>query len=322
MSVSPFLDATWTDAPASEAPYAVLLMAYGAPERLEDVEPYLADVRGGRETSPALVAELRSRYAAIGGRSPLREHTEAQAAALAKRLGDGIPVFVGMRHWRPYIRDVLSAMTDQGHRRVVALALAPHYSRLSVGAYARSLEQAVTAPEVVLVPHWFDHPRFLDAVADKAQRAFLRLGASDEPAALVFTAHSLPERIQGEGDPYVEQLQASVAGVAARLGPRPIRFAFQSAGRSDEPWLGPDAASVLEELATSGAGSVVVCPIGFVSDHLEVLYDIDIEYRALAERLGIRLIRTESLNASPIFIDALADIVASCARRHDWIPCA
>jgi len=298
--------------------YGVLLVAYGAPERLEDVEPYLLDVRGGRPTSPALVEELKGRYAAIGGRSPLRDNTEAQAAALAHRLGDGTPVYVGMRHWHPYIGDTMAEIRADGVTRIVALALAPHFSSMSIGAYQRKIEEGRGSLDVALVREWHDHPLFLDAVADRVRAALVRFPHGGADTRIVCTAHSLPQRILGDGDPYVGQLQASVAGVAERLGGRDIVFGYQSAGRSDEPWLGPDAAEVIRRLAAEGAREVLLCPVGFVSDHLEVLYDVDIEYQALAGELGIRLERTESLNDDPFLTEALYDLVRRTARAHGW----
>jgi len=299
--------------------YAVLLVAYGTPNRLEDVEPYLLDVRGGRPTSPALVAELTHRYAAIGGHSPLLERTREQASALATSLGGEIPVYVGMRHWHPYIGDVLAEIRAAGHRRLVAVPLAPHYSRLSIGAYRRKIDEARDGVALGMVSAWFDHPRFLDAVAEKIEGGLRRFefDARDQ-VPIIFTAHSLPHRILADGDPYPGQLAASIAGVLRRVGNRPARLAYQSAGRSDEPWLGPDAAEVLAELAAARAPNVLLCPIGFVSDHLEVLYDVDIEYQALARRLGIRLERTESLNSSPLLIEALADLVRATAQATEW----
>lgn len=295
-------------------------MAYGAPQSLDEVAPYLQDVRGGRPTPPAVVEEVRSRYARIGGRSPLLDRTREQAAGLQGFLGDGTPVYAGMRHWHPYLRDVLATISRDGHERVVAIPLAPHYSRLSIGAYERALEDSRGPLDIAVVREWYDHPRFLDAVTERVRAALDRFDPSSRAGVpLLFTAHNLPQRILAEGDPYCAQLEASVAGVQARLGRSdPGRFAFQSAGRTPEPWLGPDAAVVLEELADLGERQVVLCPIGFTSDHLEVLYDVDVEYQDLARRLGIRLERTESLNASPLLIEALADLVHTTAESRGW----
>ncbi len=301
-----------------EAPYAVLLMAYGAPLAPEQVEPYLLDVRGGRPTPPAVIEELKRRYLAIGGRSPLLERTQEQAAALRERLG-GPPVLVGMRHWHPYIRDVLAEAHRLGIDRLVALPMAPHYSRMSIGAYQRAVEEARGEIEVAFIEQWFDHPKFLEAVAVRIRQALGRFAPSRRPAVpIVFTAHSLPQRILEDGDPYPRQLEASVAGVLARLPPQPHRFAFQSAGQSAEPWLGPDVEATLQELAAQGNDAVLVCPIGFVADHLEVLYDVDIALRERARQLGITLVRTESLNAHPLLIEALADQVMGQAQSRGW----
>lgn len=301
-----------------EAPYGVLLMAYGAPLAPEDVEPYLLDVRGGRPTPSAIIEELKRRYLAIGGRSPLLERTQEQAAALRERLG-GPPVFVGMRHWHPYIRDVLAEACRAGIRRLVALPMAPHYSRLSVGAYQRAVEEARGEIEVAFIEQWFDHPKFLEAVAARIRQALDRFPPSRRPAVpIVFTAHSLPARILEDGDPYPRQLEASMAGVMALLPPQPHRLAYQSAGQSAEPWLGPDAEATLQELRAQGNDAVLVCPIGFVADHLEVLYDVDIALRERARQLGITLVRTESLNADPLLIEALADLTIGRAQSRGW----
>jgi ferrochelatase len=300
--------------------FAVLLVAYGAPLRLEDVEPYLLDVRGGRATPPEVVEQLRARYAAIGGRSPLLDRTREQAQALAKRLGPQVPVLVGMRHWHPYIKDVLAEAAAQGVHRVVAVAMAPHYSRMSIGAYQRKIDEARGAIDVTTVPHWYDHPRFLDAVRERIAAALARFPAGvRERVPIVFTAHSLPQRILADGDPYPGQLRASVAGVMARWPHHPHEFAFQSAGQTTEAWLGPDAGSVLKRLASQGERHILLCPIGFVTDHLEVLFDVDIEYRRLASGLGVQLERTESLNATPLLIDALFDLVTTTARSRGWV---
>lgn len=297
---------------------AVLLMAYGGPASLDDVEPYLLDVRGGRPMSPEFVAEVRARYAKIGGRSPLREHTEAQAASLQRVLGTGFVVYVGMRHWHPYIRDAVERIVAGGHRRVVGIVLAPHYSALSVGAYEKKLLEAVDGRLTpALVRSWGDHPRFLDAVAGRVTQALQRFPAPGD-VQVIFTAHSLPERILATGDPYADELRASAEAVARRTGLTQWHFAFQSAGATQEPWLGPEAGAVLSDLARGGYRDVLIVPIGFVCDHVEVLYDVDIAYRALAARLGVRLERTDSLNDDPLLVDALAGLARKTAAERGW----
>ena len=278
---------------------AVILMAYGSPSRPEDVRPYLEDVRGGRPVSDEAVEELAERYRRIGGRSPLDDVTEAQRAALEQELS--VPVFVGMKHWRPRIAEAVEAALAGGATRIVGLVLAPHYSRLSVGEYRERLEAALAErAELVLVESWHDHPGFLDAVAD-------RVRGTD--AWVVFTAHSLPERILAAGDPYKEQLLDTSQLVAERAGLEHCSFAFQSASATREPWLGPDVLDELGRLHEAGVRKVLVAPIGFVSDHLEILWDLDVEARKRAAELGLELERTASLNDDPAFVSALADLV-------------
>lgn len=301
---------------------AVLLLAYGGPDKLDDVAPYLQDVRGGRPTPPAVVEEVRARYAVIGGRSPLRERTCEQAAALAAALKDGWHADVGMRHWHPFIRDALGALASRGITRVVALPMAPHYSDMSVGAYRRACEAApaVQGGEVQLafVDGWSTHPGFLRAVESNAAAALKKLGAAPDDVLVLFTAHSLPEKILAAGDPYPEQLRASAEAVAERMCLPNWRVAYQSAGRTAEKWLGPEAGEMMAEAAASGVRNVLIVPIGFVCDHVEVLYDVDVVFKEQAERLGIGFARSASLNANPILIDALADVVQSAARGAGW----
>lgn len=282
---------------------AVLLLAHGAPERLEDVEPYLELVREGRPLPPPLVEEIRGRYAAIGGCSPLTRWTRAQATALEAELG--IPVCFGMRNWRPFIREAAERIAQSGIERVVAICLAPQYSKLSVGLYIERTEQALreagAAVEVVWTRSFHDHPLLIEAFAEKL--AFF------VPARrVIFTAHSLPERILTEGDPYDAECRATAAAVAARMEIADWELAYQSRGLTDEKWLGPTVEFCLERCAAEGIRSVVVHPIGFVCDHVEVLYDVDAVYRRFAAEREIILVRPESLNDSPRLTAALADI--------------
>ncbi len=298
---------------------AVLLMAYGGPASLDEVEPYLADVRGGRPTAPAFAEEIKQRYVLIGGRSPIREFTEAQAAGVQRALGERFTVYVGMRHWHPYIRDVVARMVADGHRRVVGIVLAPHYSALSVGAYEKQLLDAAAGRlEPALVRSWGDHPKFLDAVAGRVAAALQRF-PSPRAVQVLFTAHSLPERILATGDPYPAELEASAAAVARRAGLASWHFAFQSAGATPEPWLGPEAGAVMRQLVGQGHRAFLIVPIGFVCDHVEVLYDVDIVYRALAQELGVHLERTTSLNDDPLFVGALAEIAHDTAVARGWV---
>jgi ferrochelatase len=281
-------------------------MAYGSPASAEDVRAYLEDVRGGRPVSDEAVAELAERYRRIGGRSPLDDVTEAQRAALERELG--LPVFVGMKHWRPRIALAVDAALAGEATRVIGLVLAPHYSRMSVGEYRERLEAAVAdRAELVLIESWHDDPAFVDVLAD-------RVRGTD--AWVVFTAHSLPERILADGDPYREQLLETSRLVAERAGLERWSFAFQSASPTGEPWLGPDVLDELDRLAADGVRKVLVAPVGFVSDHLEILWDLDVEAREKAEELGLELSRIESLNDDPAFIRALAGVVERARKER------
>ena len=278
---------------------AVLLMAYGSPSSPEDVRPYLEDVRGGRPVSDEAVEELVERYRRIGGRSPLDEVTEAQRAALERELG--LPVFVGMKHWRPRISAAVDAALAGGATRIVGLVLAPHYSRLSIGQYRERLEAAVAGrAELDLVESWHDCAGFVELLADRVRGT---------EAWVVFTAHSLPERILADGDPYREQLLETSRLVADRAGLERWSFAFQSASQTGEPWLGPDVLEELERLHGIGVEKVLVAPVGFVSDHLEILWDLDIEARERAGELGLELQRIDLPNDDAAFIQALAGLV-------------
>ncbi|HEY8843109.1 MAG TPA: ferrochelatase [Gaiellaceae bacterium] len=278
---------------------AVVLMAYGSPSEPKDVRPYLEDVRGGRPVSDEAVEELAERYRRIGGRSPLDDVTEAQRAALEQELG--APVFVGMKHWRPRIVEAVEAALAGGATRIVGLVLAPHYSRLSIGEYRERLEEALAdRAELVLIESWHDEPAFIDVLAERVRRT---------DAWVVFTAHSLPERILDEGDPYRDQLLETARLVAERAGVEGWSFAFQSASSTGEPWLGPDVLEELERLRAEGVSNVLAAPVGFVSDHLEILWDLDVEARERAAELGLEWARTESLNDEPAFVHALAELV-------------
>jgi ferrochelatase len=278
---------------------AVVLMAYGSPSLPEDVRPYLEDIRGGRPVSDEAVEELAERYRRIGGRSPLDDVTEAQRASLEEELD--VPVFVGMKHWQPRIAEAVDSAIAGGATRILGLVLAPHYSRLSIGEYWERLDAAAAGrAEVALVESWHDHPGFLDVVAE-------RVRGTD--AWVVFTAHSLPQRILDDGDPYRDQLLETSRLVAERAGLERWSFAFQSASPTGEPWLGPDILEELDRLHEAGERKVLVAPVGFVSDHLEILWDLDIEARERAAELGLELDRIESLNDDPAFLRALAGLV-------------
>lgn len=297
--------------------WGVLLLAHGAPDKLEDIPAFLLNVRNGRPLPPAAVEEITRRYGLIGGGSPLLRHTRSQAQALAARLG--CPVYVGMRNWPPFIAEALQEVTRDGVRRLVALCLAPHNSRTSVGLYRARLEEALASlqppPTVHFVESWHNNPKLIEAFGERLRAALDRAQAAaraEVPAIL--TAHSVPEKTIAAGDPYDKQVQETAARVAAAAGCRVWQRAFQSQGMTAEPWLGPTVESVIDRLAQEGHRDVVVAPIGFVADHVEILYDVDIAFRAYARAKGVTLWRMDSLNDSPLLIEALASVVLKPLR--------
>lgn len=292
---------------------AILLLAYGGPDSLDDIPAYLLDIRGGRETPQHLVDEISERYRLIGGRSPLLEITRSAAGKLQAALG--LPVYVGMRHWHPFIRETVAEMLRDGVDRLVAICMAPHFSNLSIGAYRARLEEALAGQNVEVVvdfiESWHTQPEFLDAVAANAAATLERFPQAErDDVIVVFTAHSLPEFILQRGDPYDAQLRATAHLLADRLGLPADRwmFCYQSAAQTGVPWLGPQIEAVIPDLAAQGRKQVLVAPIGFIADHVEVLYDIDIGVQTIAARFGVRVERPPMLNDSPPLIAALAAI--------------
>jgi ferrochelatase len=283
---------------------AVILMAYGSPDRLADVPDYYADIRGGRPISAEHLADLVARYRALGvgdgaEPSPLNAVTEATRAALAQALG--LPVYTGMRHWRPRIGEAVEAALIADADVLVGLVLAPHYSLLSIGKYRALFEEAAAGRvETRFVERWGTEPAFVDVLARRVR------GTS---AHVVFTAHSLPARITAEGDPYADELLETSRLVAERARLDEWSFSFQSESPTGEPWLGPDILDHLDDLSERGVQRVLVCPVGFVSDHLEIRWDIDHEAGEKASELGLRLERIPMPNAEPDFVEALAGIV-------------
>ena len=291
----------------------VLLMAHGTPSSLDEMPEYLRLVRGGRPASPELVAEMQHNYGAIGGRSPLTDISLAQAAALRGRLGGDIPVSVGMRNWRPFIRDALGDLAASGVERVVGIPMAPQFSTLSVQKYIDAARSALPAlspgpPGLRFDParSFHAHPLLIGAFAER-----LRAAAPADDELVVFTAHSLPARIIEGGDPYAAEVAATARAVASQTGVGHYELAYQSAGRTSEPWIGPDLGALIRERAAAGGRRFLVAPIGFVCDHTEILFDIDIQAAAVAREAGATLRRIESLNTSPAFIGMLEDLVRS-----------
>ena len=303
----------------------VLAMAYGGPDSLADVEPYLLDVRGHRPTPLHVVDEVRARYAAIGGRSPILERTRAQARGLQEALefrGHPLPVVVGMRHWQPRIAAALEELRARGVRRVIGVVMAPHYSQMSIELYFRQVEDHRGDLEFSGIREWHLLPGYLAAVADRVRDAFARFPARVRGRVpVIFSAHSLPTRILDLGDPYPDQLFASSQAIATLLGNGSLRhhFAYQSAALTPDPWLGPDVGAVLTELAEAGERYVVVAPIGFTSEHVEVLYDLDVELRRHAGGLGVHLERAGMVNDDPVMMGGLAGLVIDAAQREGWM---
>jgi protoporphyrin/coproporphyrin ferrochelatase len=306
----------------ADTPIGVLLMYYGTPSGPQDVERYYTDIRGGRPPSPEALEELRERYAAIGNTFPLAEITRQQAEALEAELnvdaGPPFRVYLGAKHSPPFVADAVRAMAEGGIERGVGLVLAPHYSRMSIGGY---IDRARTAqPEGLdlgFVESWHLHPAYLEVLTNRVADVLEKLTDEERGGALVvFTAHSLPARIVDEGDPYPEQLRETGEAVARRLRLANWTTGWQSAGRTPEPWLGPPLEEMVEKAAADGHPAIVVVPCGFTADHLEILYDVDIEAREAADRAGIKLVRTRSMNADPAFIYALAEVVRTMWRAE------
>jgi ferrochelatase len=276
-------------------------MAYGSPDSLADVPAYYADIRGGRPIAPEHLEDLVSRYRRLGieDSNPLNEITERTRAALEQELG--LPVFTGMRHWRPRIAEAVERALAGGATTVVGLVLAPHYSAMSIGAYRRQLEDAVAGrAELLVVERWGAEPAFVELLADRIRGA---------DAHVVFTAHSLPARILDEGDPYQDELLQTATLVAEAAGVRDWSFSYQSESPTGEPWLGPDILPHLEELKRRGVERVLLCPVGFVADHLEIRWDLDTEAAEKASELALGLRRIEMPNDEPRFVRVLAGIV-------------
>jgi ferrochelatase len=281
---------------------AVVLMAYGSPERLSDVPAYYRDIRRGRPISQERMDDLVERYRRLGidSGSPLNAITEETRAALERQLGD-VPVYTGMKHWTPRISEAVERALGGGAGTIVGLVLAPHFSSMSIGDYREQLDRALAGrAELVFVASWHDEPGFVDFLAD-------RVRGTD--AHVVFTAHSLPARVLQSGDPYQDQLLETAQLVAERAALEAWTFSFQSESATGEPWLGPDILDHLKDLHAKGVRSVLVCPVGFVADHLEIRWDLDHEAAERASELGMEFGRIEMPNADPAFVKVLAGLV-------------
>jgi ferrochelatase len=297
---------------------AVLLMAYGSPRSPEEILPYYTHMRGGRTPSPEAVAELKARYAAIGGHSPLTEITIAQAEGLEVALnandGDNWSVYVGMKHSHPFIEDTVREMAEKGVEQAVGIVLAPHYSVMSIAGYVeraiRTAGETAAAPQLSFVQDWHLHPGYVSWLAQRVAAQLAKLGEQRGPRALViFTAHSLPARLREMGDPYPDQLGETAAAVAAELRLDHWTTGWQSVAQTaGEPWLGPELLDVVRSEKAKGTDDFVVCACGFVADHLEILFDLDVEAQREASGLGVTILRTDMPNADPGFLEILADL--------------
>lgn len=295
----------------------ILVMSYGTPENMEDVEAYYTHIRRGNPPQPQQLEELLSRYDAIGGFFPLRENTNRQVAGLEKTLNTDSELeyvcYQGLKHAAPYIEDAVAQMAEDGIRVAVGVVLAPHYSTMSVGSYNKRAQDKAEelGINIRFIKSYHLHPKLLQALSQRVNHALNEFnGVAKDEVRVIFSAHSLPQRILEMNDPYVDQLMETAGAIAGKCNISNWQFAWQSAGQTDVPWLGPDILEVLKEIAAKEhVRHVLMCPIGFVSDHLEVLYDIDIECQQLAKKLNLVLRRTPSLNTDPLYMEVLADVV-------------
>ena len=294
----------------------VLVMAYGGPASLDEIPGYLADIRHGRPTSRDVVDEITENYRAIGGSSPLLAVSRRQLEALAAELGEGFRCYLGMRHWSPWIEDVVGEMVEDGITDAVSVVLAPHFSALSVARYQHKVADGLVLARGRIhfehVASYHDAPGLVTAFAARVQEGLARWPEEEHDRVhVVFSAHSLPERVLASGDPYGDQCHETARLVAERAGLADDRcsWAYQSAGRTPEPWAGPDLGEHLEDLAARGVRDVISVPVGFVSDHVELLFDVDVRAAGIARELGMRLERPLALNDDPVFISALAAVV-------------
>ena len=303
-------------------PVGVLVMAYGGPGSLEEIPGYLADIRHGRATPRAVVDEITENYRAIGGRSPLLEVTRRQVDALHGQLGDRFRCYIGMRHWSPWIEEVVGEMVDDGVEKAVGVVLAPQFSGMSVARYQQKVEDGLDLyrgrMELRHVTSYHDEEWLVSAFTSRVREGLERWPEEQRDSVhVVFSAHSLPVRVISSGDPYADQClgTATLVAHAAELPDERWSWSWQSAGRTPEPWAGPDLVDHLQALAARGIENVLCVPVGFVSDHVELLYDVDRRARAAAEKLGMTLERPPALNDDPVFIEGLAGTIRDVAER-------
>lgn len=296
---------------------AILMIGYGAPEKIEDIRPFLQNVSKGRPIPPDRLEEVAHHYELFGGKSPLNEYTYKQAEGVEnkfKELGYEMPVYVGMRNWHPFIPDTIKEMHDKGHKNVVGMIMAAHQSDASWERYQRDVAEALEELGIEMnfeySPPLFDHPLFIEDSADRVQDCLDQIPEEEYPETMIlFTAHSIPVPM-AEASPYVQQLETTAKLIAERLNYDNWRLVYQSrSGRPTDPWLEPDVCDVIEEISKNGVKNVIAQPIGFICDHIEVLFDIGVEAKEASDEVGIKLLRAKTVNDDPKFIDAMVDVV-------------
>ena len=309
----------------TSTPIGVLIMAYGGPNNLDELPGYLADIRNGRPTTTAVLEEISNNYRQIGGKSPLLKFSTQQVEAVRAQLDpDKFKVYMGMRHWSPWIEDVVGQMIDDGIEKAIALVLAPHYSKLSVAKYHAKIADGLNMYrgdiDFQYIDSYHKAPKLIEAFANRVQDGLSRWPEAERDSVhVILSAHSLPVRIIKMGDPYDAQLREMAQLIADKAGLRDDQWSwsYQSAGRSPEPWLGPQLEEYIPELAEKGIKNIVSIAIGFVSDHVEILYDIDIQAQGVAQELGLRLERPPALNTDPLYIDTLVELIED--RAANWL---
>lgn len=308
------------------AKHNLLIMAYGGPDSMDDVRPYLLDVRNHRPTSEEIFKEVEDRYEIIGGRSPILELTEAQGKGIENSLNaledsDGDwKVWTGMRHWHPYIAETMEEMKAEGVEKAVTLVMAPHYSAMSIGAYNAAVDKAANGIETVSIDRWNLLPGYLEALTDRINDALQKFPEDVRGSVpIIYTAHSLPERIRENNDPYEEDLKQTFEAMKDRFPSNPGHWAYQSAAMTKEPWLGPDGSEVIEEIHKAGGKHVLIVPVGFVCEHVEILFDIDVEFKEQADELGMQLERIQMVNDHPAMMRGLAELVRERAQEAGWL---
>ncbi|MBI5418435.1 ferrochelatase [Candidatus Poribacteria bacterium] len=293
---------------------AILLLAFGGPDSPSAIEPFLKNILGGRNMPPEKLAQIKKRYLQIGGKSPLAEITFKQATLLEAALGDKFKVFVGMRYWHPFINDTIANIKNLGFKQIIAIPMTPYYCNVSTGAYKKDFDQAIKKYEEntfkdKFIMHWYDHPMLWEAFADTIKEAIAENPLSE--IQIIFSVHSVPEQIINQGDPYLKQINETIQGILKNINPAAWYLGFQSKSGGHGNWLGPDVKDILEKISASSDKSkqILLAPIGFISEHVETLYDIDIEYKKIAEEKGLKFKRAKALNENPKFIKVLEQIV-------------